>query len=225
MPKNEGSEPKGLTRDELAAQLTGRTMNPAPIEEVSPQTVSAPKGGAFMAGDGRTLYKYVVGGETVILPKPIEQMSEQDFYNYLPSDIQAEAGRLPQNLTVKFRDPQWAGHWFNRKANQGQRVKEARAMGFIPATTDDCDWVPSEVNENDGAIIDNDLVLMKIHKALLFRKYKTWMDIAAQKGGKDSYMATAQANVGGSEKVSHYFTPQSNEFSGVGPVTQIPVIS
>jgi hypothetical protein len=152
-------------------------------------------------------------------------MSEQDFYDHLPFSFGgAESQRLPQNLSVKFKDPQWAGHWFNRKANYGQRVSEAKAMGFVPAKREDCDWVAHSINDEDGAIVDNDLVLMKVHKLRLMQRVKTWMDEAVRKGGKAAYMETAQ-NSAGSQKVSHYFTPQSNEFSGIGAVTQIPTVS
>jgi hypothetical protein len=185
------------------------------------------QGGAFMGSDGRMLYKYEIDGETVILPKPLDKMEEQDFYNLPITLADLAPGRLPQNLTVTFRDPQWGGHWFNRKAREGQRVNEARSLGFIPANRDDCEMVSSNLNDEDGAIMDGDLVLMKIHKAKLFRKYAQWMEMAKVLGGKASYMNKAESQIGGAGdgKVGYFFTPQSNEPSGVGPVTHIPTIS
>jgi hypothetical protein len=193
------------------------------VDAIPAKTPDAPKpepqGGAFLAGDGRMLYKYTIDDQTIVLPKPIDQMSEEDFYQ-LPINLAgAQAGRLPQTLTVKFKDPQWAGHWFNRKAGDGRRVSEARALGYVPAMKDDCEWVAHSLNDEDGAIIDNDLVLMKIHKAKLFLQYKQWQDIAKLKGGKNSYKQTAEGVVGETGgKVDHYFTPQAEEYSGVGPV-------
>jgi hypothetical protein len=199
------------------------------VETLPAKTPDAPKpepqGGAYIHADGRTLYKYSLDGQTVILPKPLEQMSEEDFYQLPISLMDGQAGRLPQTLTVKFKDPQWAGHWFNRKAGDGRRVSEAKALGYVPASRDDCEWVAHSLNDEDGAIIDNDLVLMKIHKAKLYLQYKQWMDIARVKGGKASYLKTAEGalGAGGAGKVDHYFTPQAEkEYSGLGPVVQIP---
>ena len=200
-----------------------QTVESAPVKEVVEK--DAPEGGAFLASDGRMLYKYNIDGQKIILPKPIEKMSEEDFYQLPISISDTQAGRLPQNLTVKFRDPQWAGHWFNRKAQDGRRVSEAKALGYIPATRDDCEWVSHSLNDDDGAIIDNDLVLMKIHKAKLFLQYKQWMDTAKRLGGKDSYKQTAEGVLGGRAggKVDHYFTPQAEkEYAGLGPVAHIP---
>lgn len=190
---------------------------------VEPEVKAAePQGGAFLAGDGRMMYKYTLDGQTVVLPKPIGDMSEEDFYRLPISLSDATAGRLPQTLTVKFRDPQWAGHWFNRKAQDGRRVSEAKALGYTPATRDDCEWVSHSLNDDDGAIIDNDLVLMKIHKAQLFLQYKGWMDTAKRLGGNPAYKQAAESVMGHSGgKVEHYFAKQAEkEFSGLGPVTQ-----
>jgi hypothetical protein len=191
---------------------------PAPVKEAPEEA----QGGAFLAGDGRMMYKYVSNGETIVTPKPLDQMSEEDFYALPISVTGAQAGRLPQNLTVKWRDPHIAGHWFNRKAADGRRVSEALALGYLPAKREDCEWVSSSLNDDDGAIIDNDLVLMKIRKDKLFLQYKQWMDIAKIKGGRDSYKQTAEGVVGATGgKVDHYFTAQATkEYSGLGPVTQ-----
>jgi hypothetical protein len=210
--------------DEALKTAGVQTVDALPAKEPTPEKPE-PQGGAFLAGDGRMLYKYKLDDQTVILPKPIAQMSEEDFYA-LPIDLAfSQAGRLPQTLTVKFRDPQWAGHWFNRKAGEGRRVSEAKALGYVPAMRDDCEWVSHSLNDEDGAIIDNDLVLMKIHKAKLYMQYKQWMDIAKIKGGKASYKQTAEGVLGGRAggKVDHYYTPQAEkEYSGLGPVTHLP---
>lgn len=205
-----------------------KTAGVKTVDAIPAKTPDAPKaepqGGAFLAGDGRMLYKYVIDDQTVILPKPIDQMSEEDFYSLPINPAGTMAGRLPQTLTVKFNDPQWAGHWFNRKAGEGRRVSEAKALGYIPAMREDCEWVAHSLNDEDGAIIDNDLVLMKIHKAKLYLQYKQWMDIARVKGGKTSYKQTAEGMVGISGgKVDHFFTPQAEkEFQGLGSVTHLP---
>jgi hypothetical protein len=208
---------------EVLAEAGIKTVDALPAKEPEAKK-EEPQGGAFMAGDGRMMYKYNWNGETIVTPKPLEQMTEQDFYDLPVSLIGAEAGRLPQNLTVKWRDPHIAGHWFNRKAADGRRVSEAHALGYVPAKREDCEWVSSSLNDEDGAIIDNDLVLMKISKAKLFLQYKRWMDIAKIKGGKDSYKQTAEGVLGATGgKVDHYFTAQATkEYSGLGQVTHIP---
>jgi hypothetical protein len=210
--------------DKLIADSGVKVLDAAP-SSAPKERKPEPQGGAFVASDGRTMFKYSIGEDTIVLPKPLEQMSEEDFYQLPISVGDPLSGRLPQTLTVKFRDPQWAGHWFNRKAQDGRRVSEARALGFIPATRDDVEWVAHSLNDADGAVIDNDLVLMKIHKAALFLKYKGWMDLAKAKGSLGAYKAEAEGNLGRSNgKVEHYFTKQAErEMSGLGPVVQLPV--
>jgi hypothetical protein len=210
---------------ELLAQVNASTVSaPQGIPSHAPGASEKPQDGAFLGGDGRMLYKYTLDGEVVILPKPIEKMTEQDFYNLPVNLADLSSGRLPQNLTVIFKDPQWAGHWFNCKARDGQRVNEARALGFIPAKVEDCELVAKNINDDDGCIREGDLILMKIHKAKLFRKYAQWMEMAKVLGGKSSYMSKAESQIGGAGdgKVGYYYTPQASEFSGVGPVTMIP---
>ncbi len=229
IPQDAPSQSTVVDVNALLASAQAQTVSAAPTGMPAHATGPQEKqqGGAFMAGDGRMLYKYELDGETVILPKPIEKMTEQDFYNIPVSLADLAPGRLPQNLTVVFRDPQWAGHWFNRKARDGQRVNEARSLGFVPAQRDDCEMVSHSLNDEDGGIVDGDLVLMKIHKAKLYRKYAQWMEMAKILGGKDSYKNKAESQIGnsGDGKVGYFFTPQSNEPSGVGPVTHIPTIS
>jgi hypothetical protein len=217
---------KVVDAEALLAAATSQTVSAAPsgIPAHAPGAEKSTNDGAFLAGDGRMMYKYTVDGETIVTPKPMDKMTEEDFYRLPVTLADMAPGRLPQNLTVIFRDPQWAGHWFNRKARDGQRVNEAKALGFVPATRDDCESVMQNLNDEDGAIMDGDLVLFKIHKAKLYRKYAQWMEMARTLGGKSSYMNRAESQVGGAGdgKVGYFFTPQSNEFSGVGPVTQIP---
>lgn len=215
--------------DQLLAEAGVQTVSSAPPSGPTNSPSSpTPEGGAFITGDGRMLYRYKIDGGEVVLPKPIEQMSEEDFYSMPISLTDTQAGRIPQDLTVKFVDPQWAGHWFNRKAQDGRRVSYARSRGYVPAKREDCEWVAHSLNDEDGAIIDNDLVLMKIHKAKLYLQFKENMDKAKVLGSKESYMHEAQGRIGvrGGDKVSHYLTPQAEkEFQGLGPVTHIPTVS
>jgi len=187
--------------------------------------------GTFRADNGRWMHKYADSDSRLgylVLPKKVEEMTEEDFYAMPISLLDGQAGRIPQTLTVKFRDPQWAGRWFNRKAQDGRRVSEARSLGYIPAKVEDCEWLAHGTNDGDGAVIDNDLVLMKIHKQKLFLQYKEWMDLARIKGGQARYKQEAESMVGGraNDKVSHYLTPQATgEFNGVGPVTHLSTVS
>lgn len=219
-PKNEASI------DELLTQAGVQVTNVVAPPEETPAK-EEPQGGAFRSSDGRWLYKYVVGEDTIVLPKPLEQMSEEDFYSLPISMASSMPGRIPQNLTVKFKDPQWAGHWFNRKAQDGRRISEARALGFVPAKREDCEWIAHSLNDEDGAVMDNDLILMKIYKAKLFMQYKSWMDLARIKGGTKAYKQAGEGVVGNSGgKVGHFLTPQAEqEYQGLGPVTQLNTVS
>lgn len=207
------------------------------IQEHRIPTVPAPQkpeqqaqGGMFLGQDGRRYYRYQLNGETVILPKPIEEMREQDYYDLPIAIADAMSGRLPQNLTVKFKDPQWAGYWFNKKAGGGARIATARSLGFIPALLDDVEAIEAGLEDGNGAVEQHDLVLMKIHKHRLFSKYKSWIDMARMKGGIDQYRNNADAYVRGQggdmSKGSFYLTPQAKEeFQGVGPVVNLPVVA
>jgi hypothetical protein len=231
--------PKTMTTtniDDLLAD-SGVVAEPASGASIAAEATAVeakPEGtylGTFRADDGRWLHKYADSNSRsgyMILPKKVEDMSEEDFYAMPISLLDGQAGRIPQTLTVKFKDPQWAGRWFNRLAQNGRRVSEARALGYEPAHADDCEWLAHGTNDGDGAVIDNDLVLMKIHKAKLFLQYKEWMDLARVKGGQTSYKQEAENMVGGrgGDKVSHYLTPQATgEFHGLGPVQHLATVS
>lgn len=186
--------------------------------------------GAFRAGDGRYLHKYQDSQSRdgyMILPKKLEEMTDEDFYGMSLSIAEVSQNRIPQNLTVKFKDPQWAGYWFNRKASDGKSVSRGLALGFTPAKREDCEWVMPGLNDADGAVTDGDLVLMKIHKMKYFRQFVgAYYEEAKLKGSQKSYKHAAENMTGGgNNKVSHYMTPQANEFHGLGPVTHIPTVS
>src|SRR5271167_4102568 len=100
-----------------------------------------PKQGMFRGGDGRELWRYDVNGETFVRPKPVEQLTEEDYYKLAANFSILSTGRLPQNLSVKFKEPQYVGYWFNKTARSGVRVQEARSMGFEPATRDDIETI------------------------------------------------------------------------------------
>jgi len=231
MPRND--DPKApVSGDELLAAVTsGQTTQSVPASVTVPDGVKQPgvESGMFLHKypDGSTaqLYKYVIDGETIITSKPIEQMSIEDFDRSPFSLAASSANRIPQDLTVKFKDPQWCGQWFNRSAKDGRRVQIARTLGFVPAKIEDCEWVSHSLNDADGAVTDGDLVLFKIHKAKLLSFSKGHMDEARKMGNKDSYLSQAQGAVPGNNSgmVSHYFTNQANnEFSGLGPVVSNP---
>ena len=92
----------------------------------------------------------MLDGQKVVLPKKIEEMTEQDFFDMPISSMDTQLGRMPQDLSVKFKDPQWAGYWFNKKAKDGQRVGVARAMGFVPAKVEEEPRVVRSAPERQG---------------------------------------------------------------------------
>lgn len=212
-----------LTVDELLRRANVQPVAaPAPVAKPEPIV-----NGAFVDKGGRMMYRYEVNGEAVILPKPVEQMSEQDFYNLPISLYDNMPGRIPQNLSVKFKDPQWAGYWFNKSAKFGQRVSVARSLGYVPAKKEDLLEYSLELNDQDGAVEQHDLVLMKIHKAKLYMQYKQWSDKAKIMGGIEGYKNAANQSLNPSnrEKDPYFFTPQATqEFQGVGPVSNLPTV-
>ncbi len=223
---------KPVSADELIAAVTeGKTQTAAPASTTATEPAKAEPitSGMFLHkfedGSTATLYKYVIDGEVVVTPKPIGEMSIEDFDRSPFSLAASSSNRIPQDLTVKFKDPQWAGQWFNRSAGNGKRIRQAETMGFVPAKIEDCAWVSRGLNDQDGAVTDGDLVLYKIHKAKLLSFSKGNMDQARKMGNKDSYLAQAQGATPGNNggKVNHYFTQQATtEFSGMGPVVSNP---
>jgi hypothetical protein len=224
MPEPNNKE-KAYNIDDLIKTHHVPTLATAPAKpEAKPVT------GMFIDQSGRKMWRYDLGGETVVLPKPIEAMTEQDFYSLPVSLYDSQPGRIPQNLTVKFKDPQWAGYWFNKKAGDGARVGVARALGYVPATKDDIEAMGAGLNDLDGSVEQHDLVLMKIHKAKLFLKYKEWIDKAKAMGGISGYKNAAinyvQQGGGDMTKGNYYHTPQATEeFQGVGPVVNLPTVA
>lgn len=188
---------------------------------LSPESLKHPN--AFMAQDGRTLYRYKLDGddgEEFIFQKPIEEMEEQDYYNLPITYRDLQAGRLPQNLTVTFKDKQWAGHWFNKKAGDGARVGQARALGFVPAKKEDLESYFDGLIDTDGAVEQSDLVLFKIHKHKLYMKVAEYIAKAKHDGGIDGYREVAMSNVSRQVKrkdMDYYHSPAAlTEFQGLG---------
>jgi hypothetical protein len=155
-------------------------------------------------------------------------MTESDYDAIDFRTVDNALGRLPQNLTVTFKDPQWAGHWFNKKAGSAKRVGEGRALGFVPAKVEDLEHYFPGLNDQDGALEDGDLVLMKIHKAVLYSQVAMMIRKAKMRGSTESYKREASSAISPRDQAQepYYFTPQAEkEFQGVGPVTHLPEIN
>lgn len=227
-PNSDSPAPDALAARELELAQTQEKLRIAEAQlnqsrsrtAVDPESLKHPH--AFQGGDGRTYYKYKLEdtGELVVLPKPLDEMAEQDFYDMPISLFDGMAGRIPQNLTVTFKDPQWAGQWFNKKAGDGARVGVARALGFVPAKKEDLASYFSGLNDQDGAVEQHDLVLMKIHKVRLYMKYAEWIQKAKINGGIQKYKQTAENATPAGRKpdlVGFYHTPQAlREVQGLG---------
>jgi hypothetical protein len=219
-------KPQTYSVDQLVKDAKVNVVSQPPAPTAKPK----PQDGMFMAGDGRKMWRYTVDGEVYIYPKPIEEMTEDDVYKMAPRFSDITAGRIPQNLNAVFKDPQWAGYWFNKSARSGVRVSEGRAMGFIPATKDDIEVIIAGLNDSNGGIEQHDLVLMKIHKAKLYGRYSQLIAQAKLRGGIDSYKNAAENEVmahgGDLTKGRYYHTPQAtDEYQGVGPVVNIPTVA
>lgn len=206
--------PEQILNEALAAANL-KVVPPPPAPAKSPTSE-----GSFIDQSGQTRYRYIVEGQTWILPKPIEQMKDEDYYD-LPITLSSIMhGRLPQNLTVEFKDSHWAGYWFNKSARDGLRLGTARALGFIPAKIEDLKYYDASLNDKDGAVEQNDLVLMKIHKVKIMSLKKMALDTARVKGGIGGYKSHADATLLNPKAAEYYHTPQAlGETQGLGPVT------
>lgn len=185
--------------------------------------------GAEVAGqNGKVWYKYHVEGEVQLLPKKIEDMTEEDWYATPITLMNVQTNRIPQELTVKGRDPQWAFRWFNKSAKDGTRINQARYMGFIPATKDDIDWAfnMKNINDRDGAVEQGDLVLFKIHKAKLAAMLQKNFHEARSRGTKEAYRGEAEGNLlvpdNHRTHVGFSLTEHAErDFQGLGPVVPL----
>jgi len=191
--------------------------------EVKPNTTlsAGPQAEKYTGQDGRTYYKYVIEGQELVCLKPLEEMTEQDFYDLPVAAYDIQAGRLPLNLVAEFHDPHIAGYWVNCFHKNGIRVNDARARGFVPAHRDDLKFVADGIDTSDGSVKQNDLILMKIHKAKLYMRYKEAMDIAKVRGNPEHYRQMAE-NAVNQKYFGFDLTKQAKtEFQGLGPVQQI----
>lgn len=232
MPEEkENNGKKSFTVDELLkrAQVPVATTPQSPSGAAQPEKAPSPApDGAFMVS-GRMYYRQTIPGtaDTIVSTKPLnwETMTEQDFYD-MPMQLQLEAtpGRLPVNLTVKFKDPQYAGHWFNKKAGGGRRLGIASTLNFVPAKKEDLEWCASNLKDSDGAVEQDDVVLFKIHKAQLYKYFRQNLEQSRSKGSAKAYqgMASEGLNPANRTKDIYYLGPQATEeFTGVGPVADV----
>lgn len=228
MAKNsETPNPEALTAKEL--ELADREdkikaaearIKASSRNAINPESLAHPN--AFMGQDGRTYYKYKMddAGETLVTPKPIEEMSIDDFAEMPLSMFDSSIGRIPQNLTVTFKDPQWAAHWFNKKARDGYRVSEGRSMGYTPVLKEDLKSYFAGLNDKDGAIEQYDLVCMKIHKGRLYAKLAEYIQKAKMRGSINGYKNEAVRSMPAGGKpgmVGFYHSDQAlSEVQGLG---------
>lgn len=103
--------------------------------------------------------------------KSIGDMTEQEFYR-LPVKLIARNTQGMTELNVVFKDPAMTGHWFNAKAKEGMRVQQGYMQGFTACTKDDVVICHSKATDENGAIVQGDLVLLKIPKMVLWSRYK-----------------------------------------------------
>jgi len=98
--------------------------------------------------------------------------SKMDETNLLENvNVVAHNFQLPKHLDIKLKDPAWSPRWvqFKHSTATGNRFDECVAMGFIKAVPEDIlgslDY--TKLVKQDGGIVCNDVVLMKIHKSKL----------------------------------------------------------
>ena len=223
-------QPDKLSTDEVLTRVHSETTEPPepPVPSAAEAQAELPKQGRkIMSQDGRTaVWEYTdVNGEKFVLPRPVDKMSIEEFTRSFKLSLnELMPGRLPQNLTVIFKDEQWAGHWFNCMARKGRRLADARGLGFIAVKAEELEAYMSELNDKDGCIRDDDLVLFKIHKAQLYLNAMRRMALAQRLGGKGQYMSTAEnsLNGNGGDKVGYYYAPNvEKEFTGLGPIDAV----
>jgi hypothetical protein len=179
--------PKNNDLDAIVKAVTGSTPASAEFND----------GDEISGQDGKTWYRYHVDNETLVLRKRMEEMTDEDWLATPISLQNVQTNRIPQELTVRFRDPQWAGRWFNKSAKDGTRINQARYMGFIPAKKEDLEWVfnSTGINDGDGAVEQGDLVLFKIHKAKLAAMLQKNFQESLNRGKPSSYLSNAEGGV------------------------------
>lgn len=178
--------------------------------------------------DGKVWYRYHVDNEVQLLRKRMEEMTDEDWLHTEITLKDVQQNRIPQELTVRFRDPQWAGRWFNKSAKDGARVNQASYMGFVPAKKEDLEWYfnSANVNDGDGAVVQGDLVLFKIHKAKLAAMLQRNFEEARMRGTRDKYLSAAEGGLmvpdNHRDHVGFTLTSHAmNETQGVGPVVPL----
>jgi hypothetical protein len=214
MPNHSNQKPASVqtvTQEEILASIAG-----APTAE-SEIGVTEEK---FQA-NGKTFYKIkMADGTEIASPKPIGDMTLEDFER-LPGAMSVDNNKLPQELSVKFKEPHWAGHWFNCMAGEGKRVHMvARSLGFVPAKIEDLEWYSAGLNDGDGALRNGDLVLFKIHKMKLLQRQASAMNQARSYQDPKKYLTMAQSGMPENKgKAEIYFRPEANnEPQGLGAV-------
>lgn len=213
--------------------VTHQTFSPSTLNP--PTESNGLKCTEKLADDGVTLlYVYEMEGyPPVVTRKKLEELTFEDMAESNFSLYDNAPNRLPQNLTIEFKDPQWAGHWFNRKSRDGYRVDRAMNQlgGWQPAKRSDLKYCLKGLKDTDGAVEDGDLVLLKIPKWILFAQCKEWMDEARRRGGINRFAGEAAGPLSPRQqsKIDFYISDQAQQElsdmrdpfgSALGPVVQ-----
>lgn len=179
----------------------------------------------------------VTGREHQELMRSASETDLDKIRNLTEADILTDAVvavdmQMPSYLDVKPKDPIWAFRWVNRKHDStgkletkegsneklegGNRYEQFKSNNWCNVTPDECAGkLDSRLKYQDGAIVYQDVILMKINKATLFGIYKSNL-IKANRTFSDSEVRKAAANKAQSELVSNMGNVgvKRNEYQG-----------
>jgi hypothetical protein len=102
--------------------------------------------------------------------KPVEEMTEQDFYK-TGITFRAKDLTLMTDLHVVLKDKSMEPRWFNYKAGNGRSVQQGYMRGFRAVTKEDTEFTHAKTTDENGALVMGDLVCLMIPKVILFGGY------------------------------------------------------
>jgi hypothetical protein len=143
----------------------------------------------------------------------------QDEFDRIPIKLSARTTQGMTELSVIFKDPSMTGHWFNRKAKEGLRVQQAYMQGFTACTKADVEMCHATTSDENGSLVQGDLVLLKIPKIVLWSRQKDYQETAKARVNRAMNDPRAAARPGDGPgqlpRGADYFIPDTAQASRV----------
>ena len=126
----------------------------------------------------------------------INTMRTSDLENFMRESVIARPVRLPNNLTVRSKDPQYRLRWVEFKSEDGRRYNDCCNMGFRNAKPEEVVGLNTTLKVQPDGIKYNDVILMIIPCETLDGYYKynalRALKMVSQKGS--AKIAAAEGN-------------------------------